>query len=173
MCKWSESEKMSVDSPDTDNIEKFVENYGESAIITDSVGSIEKFVMNNGDIPLMKKMLEERVISDVNIRHNGNGWADCTALMYQTYSGTVEGMEFLLAHQPPALPNLETGDGYTALHWAVWKKDGPAKVRHLLDYGADKEKKCSDGETALDIARIRNFTECIKVLESYTPNLRG
>ena len=88
----------------------------------DSKDNIERFVRNNGDITLMKEMLEKGEISDINIRHRASddGTAlmhhDRTALMHQATSGTVKSMEFLLAHKPPALPNLQDSNGNTALH---------------------------------------------------------
>ena len=116
-------------------------------------------------------MLEEGTISDINIRDSS--YNDGTALMYQAYHGTVESMESLLAHKPPALPNLQDRRGWTALHYAVDSRYDPAKVRLLLDNGADKTIKTNAGNTALDMARGRGCPECIKVLESYIPKLRG
>lgn len=138
--------------------------------LTDSEENIIKFVQFNGGILRTLKMLEEGIISDINIRYSG--YFDCTALMYQTHYGTVEAMESLLAHKPPALVNLKDRDGWTALHWAIASRD-PAKVRLLLDFGADKTTRNNKGRKALDIAREYNHTECIEVLESYTPKLRG
>ena len=137
----------------------------------DSKDNIIRFIRNVGDITLMKEMLEKREISDINIRDGASG--DCTALMWQAYDGTVEGMAFLLAHKPPALPNLQNCEGVTALHWSVMNGDNPAKVRLLLDHGADKTIRNYAGHTALDIAWRRNRKECIKVLESYPPKPRG
>ena len=138
-------------------------------MLIDSAENIRRFVQNKGDIPLMAEMLEKRMISSVNVRDSN--WDDCTALMYQAGRGTIEGMEFLMACKPPALVNLKDGYGYTALHHAVYIKD-PAKLRFLLDNGADKTIN-DDRYTALENARRYNYTECIEVLESYTPKLRG
>ena len=139
----------------------------------DSEDSIKRFVQNNADIHISLLMLEEGTISDINIRDSS--YNDRTALMYQARYGTVESMESLLAYKPPALPNLQDRGGWMALHLAVSLGDNPAKVRLLLDYGADKTIVVRNrlGETALDWARRYNRTECIKVLESYTPKLRG
>ena len=134
----------------------------------DSEENIHRFV-NTGDIPLMAEMLEKSMVSSVDVRDCGN-W---TALMYQARYGTVEGMEFLMASKPPALVNLQDSYGGTALHYAAYSKD-PAKLRFLLDNGADKNIRNNFGETALDKARRRHYhKECIEVLESYTPKLRG
>ena len=136
--------------------------------LVDSEENIKRFVRNKGDIPLMTEMLEERTtISSVNVRDGL--WDDCTALMYQAQCGTVEAMEFLLAHKPPALPNLKDRYGKTALHYAVYNRDNPAKVRLLLDHGADKTIWDNRGKTVLDIAKEYNCTECVKVLETLTP----
>ena len=137
----------------------------------DSKENIERFVKNRGGILNTLKMLEEGIISDINIRDSS--WLDYTALMYQTIHGTVESMESLLAHKPPALVNLKDRLGNTALHRAVCSGDNSAKVRLLLDYGADKAIRNNAGPTALDNARTFNYTECIKVLESYIPKPRG
>ena len=136
----------------------------------DSKENIRTFVQNKGGIRMLK-MLEEGTISDINIRDSS--WDDGTALMYQAADGTVESMESLLAHKPPALVNLQDEDGRTALHRAVYSGDNPAKVRLLLDHGADQAKRDYYSRTALDIARNNNYTECIKVLESYIPKPRG
>ena len=83
----------------------------------DSKENIRRFVQFKGGILSTLKMLEEGIISDINIRYSGH--YDCTALMYQAYYGTVESMESLLTHKPPALVNLQSSNGYTALHLAV------------------------------------------------------
>ena len=137
----------------------------------DSQENIERFVQFTDGILKTLQMLEEGIISDINIRDSSCN--DMTALMYQARNGTVEAMESLLAHKPPALINLKDRYGWTALHWAVSSRYDPAKVRLLLDYGADKTIRNNDGETALDVARKNNRTECIKVLGSYTPKPRG
>ena len=137
----------------------------------DSIENIQRFVVNTGDIPLMAEMLEKRMISSVNVRDSS--WDNGTALIYQAIGGTIKGMEFLMASKPPALVNLQDSNGYTALHHAVLSKD-PAKLRFLLDNGADKNIRSVAEDTALDEARNYYYhEECIEVLESYTPKLRG
>ena len=136
----------------------------------DSQENIQRFVRFTDDILKTLQMLEEGTISDINIRDSS--WGDYTALMYQAGYGTVESMESLLAHKPAALIILKDRNGWTALHWAADSYD-PAKVRLLLDYGADKTIRNNAGSTALEYARSYDRTECIKVLTSYTPKLRG
>ncbi len=47
-------------------------------------------------------------------------------------------MELLLAHDPPALPNLQVSEGNTALHMAIGMTEvHVAKVNLLLKYRAD------------------------------------
>ena len=78
----------------------------------DSKENIERFVQNKDGILNTLKMLEEGIISDINIRDSS--CHDWTALMYQAISGTVESimsMESLLAHKPPALVNLKDSNG--------------------------------------------------------------
>jgi ankyrin repeat protein len=132
----------------------------------DSKDNIQKFVENKGDIRISLKMLEEGIISDINIRDIS--WFDGTALMYQAMIGTVESIESLLTHKPPALPNLQDIGGQTALHWAVYSKN-PAKVQLLLDYGADPMIMDKRGATALSNAIIYNRPKIIEVLEDYIP----
>ncbi len=113
------------------------------------------------------------MISKVNVRDSS--YNDRSALMCQAIFGTVEGIEFLLARKPPALINLQDSHGNTALHLAVYISKDPAKLRFLLDNGADKTIRDNHlGRTALEYARKHNCPkECIKMLESYTPKLRG
>ena len=121
----------------------------------------------------MAGMLEKSMISSVNVRDSE--WANMTALMHQTKYGTIEGMEFLMASKPPALVNLQDRYGFTALHNFFGSKDPAAKLRFLLDNGADKTIRDKSGDTALEHARKYKDCpkECIEVLESYTPKLRG
>ncbi len=90
--------------------------------MSDSFGNISDFVRSLG-IPSMKKLLDTGAISDINIRQDG--FFDWNALEYQTACrpGEIEGMEFLLAHKPPALPNLQNRNGRTALHLAAYSGD--------------------------------------------------
>ena len=137
----------------------------------DSIENIQRFVLNSVDIPLMAEMLEKSLVSSVNVRYSD--WHNGTALMYQANYGTIKGMEFLMASKPPALVNLQSSYGSTALHYAVFSRD-PAKLRFLLDNGADKTIRNNRREKALEYARRINCPkECIEVLESYTPKLRG
>ena len=138
--------------------------------MTDSKETIKKFVQNQGNIPLMKKMLNDGTIKNINILFD-NGLSTNTALMFETMYGTLEGMKFLLTHN--ADPNIQDKNGWTALHKLAFlgeidkkaKTKQLAKLRLLLDYGADKSIKTKKGKTALDLAKgSLSCNDCIKML---------
>ena len=138
--------------------------------MTNSKENIQKFVQSRGNIPLMKKMLDDGTISDINIMFD-NGLSTNTALMFETMYGTLEGMKFLLTHN--ADPNIQDKNGWTALHKIAFlgeidkkaKTKQLAKLRLLLDYGADKSIKTKKGKTALDLAKgSLSCHDCIKML---------
>ena len=135
----------------------------------DSKDNIKRFVQNEGDVFTSLKMLDDGIISDINIADSDLG--NYTLLMYQVFHGTLRGVKSLLIHDPPALPNLQDSTGWTALHLAVIIED-PNKVRLLLDYGADKTIKGKNGKTALDLAKGFEDINCIDSLENYVPNSR-
>ena len=122
----------------------------------DSTANINRFVKNDTDIRESLKMLDKGTISDINIRHSRYG--NTTALMYQAHYGTVKSMESLLTYKHPALLNLQNSHGDTVLHHAVISsRDVLAKLRLLLDYGADKTIRDEDGRTVLDWARDNSY----------------
>ena len=138
--------------------------------MTDSKENIQKFVQNQGNIPLMKKMLNDGTITDINVLFD-NGLSTNTALMFETMYGTLEGMKFLLTHN--ADPNIQDKNGWTAVHKLAFlgeidkkaKTKQLAKLRLLLDYGADKSIKTKNGKTALDLAKgSLSCHDCIKML---------
>jgi ankyrin repeat protein len=138
--------------------------------MTDSKENIQKFVQNQGNIPLMKKMLNDGTITDINVLFD-NGLSTNTALMFETMYGTLEGMKFLLINN--ADPNIQDKNGWTALHKLAFlgeidkkaKTKQLAKLRLLLDYGANKSIKTKKGKTALDLAKgSLSCNDCIKIL---------
>jgi ankyrin repeat protein len=138
--------------------------------MTDSKETIKKFVQNQGNIPLMKKMLNDGTIKNINILFD-NGLSTNTALMFETMYGTLDGMKFLLTRN--ADPNIQDKNGWTALHKLAFlgeidkkaKTKQLAKLRLLLDYGADKSIKTKKGKTALDLAKgSLSCNDCIKML---------
>lgn len=138
--------------------------------MTDSKENIQKFVQNQGNIPLMKKMLNDGTITDINVLFD-NGLSTNTALMFETMYGTLKGMKFLLTHN--ADPNIQDKNGLTALHKIAnlgeidkkAKSKQLAKLRLLLDYGADKSINTNNGKSALDLAKgSLSCNYCIKML---------
>ena len=143
--------------------------------MTDSKENIQKLVQNKGNIPLMKKMLDDGTISDINVLFD-NGLSTNTSLMYQVLFGTIEGMKFLLSYDSPANPNIQDKNGWTVLHKLVWngaidksdKANQLAKLRLLMKYGADKTIKTHNGKTVFDIAKGKfSCNDCIKVIKTY------
>jgi ankyrin repeat protein len=114
--------------------------------------NIQKFVQSEGNVSLMKKMLDDGTITDINIIFD-NGLSTNTALMFETIYGTIEGMRFLLTKN--ADPNIQDKNGFTALHKIVnlgeidkqTKAKQLAKLRLLLEYGADKNIKNHKGNS--------------------------
>ena len=138
--------------------------------------NIKKFVQSEGNVSLMKKMLDDGTITDIKIIFD-NGLSTNTALMFETIYGTIEGMRFLLTKN--ADPNIQDKNGFTALHKIVnlgeidkqTKAKQLAKLRLLLEYGADKNIKNHKGITALELAKCSTCcNDCIKVIKTYKPN---
>uniref|UniRef100_A0A6C0IGW9 Uncharacterized protein n=1 Tax=viral metagenome TaxID=1070528 RepID=A0A6C0IGW9_9ZZZZ len=140
---------------------------------------IQNFVQSKGNVSLMKKMLDDGIITDINIIFD-NGLSTNTALMFETIYGTIEGMKFLLTRK--ADPNIQDKNGLTALHKIVnlgeidakAKAKQFAKLRLLLDYGADKNIKTNKGSTVLELAKCSTCcNECIKVIKTYKPHSKN
>ena len=147
--------------------------------MVNSKEDIQKFVQSEGNVSLMKKMLYDGTITDINIAFD-NGLSTNTALMFETIYGTIEGMRFLLTKN--ADPNIQDKNGLTALHKIVnlgeidnkSKAKQFAKLRLLLDYGADKNIKTHKGVTVLELAKCSTCcNECIKVIKTYKPNSKN
>jgi hypothetical protein len=141
-------------------------------VVPDIEDNIEKFVMNKGnnaDIDLMRQMLLDGRISDVNIRctKGGTDCTDCTALTYQAEKGTLKAMQFLLDNG--ANPNLQDAKQYTALHNSIINGDYSDKVQLLLDKGADTSIKNGERspQTALEMATTLGRTNSKKAIEDF------
>jgi len=83
-----------------------------------------------------------------------------TPLMYAAENGSVEAMGLLI--EGGAAVNAQNAFGSTALMWSV---PDPAKVRLLLDHGADVNLVAKSGRTALIVAAFTNpSAEVVKLL---------
>ena len=135
---------------------------------------ISEFVQARGAdaIPRMSRILHvDRSITDINIKDST--YSDCTALHYQCRNGTTGSVAWLLMQDPPPDTNVRDSYQHTPLMMAVCSyEDSEGKVRLLLDHGADRDMKSSDGRTALDYARSRNKPAAvIDMLENYRPDV--
>lgn len=92
------------------------------------------------------------------------------ALIPAAEKGHIENVRLLL-DDGRANINFQNNYGYTALIEAVALKDGSAKyqeiVRLLLERGADQSIRDNTGQTAMDYAGNRGFTQMQEILASY------
>eukprot|EP00428_Durinskia_dybowskii_P065195 CAMPEP_0170373308 /NCGR_PEP_ID=MMETSP0117_2-20130122/10003_1 /TAXON_ID=400756 /ORGANISM="Durinskia baltica, Strain CSIRO CS-38" /LENGTH=280 /DNA_ID=CAMNT_0010628197 /DNA_START=100 /DNA_END=942 /DNA_ORIENTATION=+ len=126
-------------------------NYGVSAII---------FAANNGHRDLVKALVEV----GANIEDRSNNWK--TPLNWAAHWGHYDCVEYLVG----AGANISTFDskGMTPLMSATY--NGNARiVQFLLDKGANPLTKNVYNGTALTIARVKNNTMLISILEPYFP----
>ncbi len=109
-----------------------------------------------------------RAGADIEARDSVDGG---TPIMHAAQTGKLEGMRALV--QAKANVNAKDRNGKTALLRAAEHNGGTAaKIRLLLDNGAEIDVISSSGSSALDLARVRsdaNAVEVIKVLEERMP----
>ena len=154
---------------------------------------IHKFVSNEGyylDLKNMRELLSEGKITNIDVLDktpdNNKKIHNHTALMVQAGWGTLTAMKMLLGKDkkktlsklniPPAKPNIQDKNGYTALHLAIiGGKDSYEKVKLLLKSGADKKiESSSGGETPLELVKRTYSTqdkERKKIIELLTKPL--
>ena len=121
------------------------------------------------DLSYMQAMVADGTIKDINEPYNEYGR---TALMYQcnhrNNKGYLERVRFLLGCHPPAKINIQTSNGRTCLHRAVYNDyrggDDPDLVRLLVENGADRSIKNNNGRTALDLAKRNKFNNSVDVI---------
>ena len=133
---------------------------------------LREFVYARGSdaIPRMARMLlVDKTITDINIKDSG-GWP---ALTYQAWNGTTGIMAWLLRQDPPAYIDVRGPGQITPLMAAAWSGiDSEGKVRLLIEYGANRDLKAVDGNTALSHARSNNKPAAvIDLLENYRPDV--
>ena len=117
---------------------------------------ISKFVQ--GSIDVMKGMLEDKTITDVDVRDRT--WYDSTALMYQAQYGTTAGMQFLIGKGADV--NTHDKEIGTPLRGAIIAND-PDKVKLLLKSGAGIV------DDDLEFAAEYELPEMVKLLKEWKP----
>ena len=86
-----------------------------------------------------------------------------TALHAAAYAGNAEAAKLLLESKID-IDKQGPYNGYTALHDAVWQNNvETAKI--LIEAGANLNIKSNSGETALDLAKSRNYEKIVAVIE--------
>lgn len=151
---------------------------------------IHKFVSNEGYLPALKnmrKLLSEGKITNIDALDktpdDNKKIHNHTALMVQAGWGTLTAMKMLLGKDkkktlsklniPPANPNLQDENGYTALHLAIiGGKDSYEKVKLLLE--SIKSSIKGGGETPLELVKRTYSTqdkERKKIIELLTEPL--
>jgi ankyrin repeat protein len=157
--------------------------------------NIHNFVSNDGYLQAltnMRTLLSEGKITNIDVLDktpdDNKKIHNHTALMVQAGWGTLTAMKMLLGKDkkktlsklniPPANPNLQDENGYTALHLAIiGGKDSYEKVKLLLESRADKGIKSSikgGGETPLELVKRTYSTqdkERKKIIELLTEPL--
>jgi len=120
---------------------------GASVAATDAWGRTPLLVATQlKNTAAIRLLLEKK--SDVNAANKN----DITPLISAAQTGNQEAVSMLL--RAGAAPDRADNLGWTALMWAVFRKDA-AIAKLLLDYGADAAKVGRDKSTALEIARNR------------------
>jgi uncharacterized protein len=116
-----------------------------------------------GEIGMVQELLENGTPVDARDENGG------TALMNAASAGEMKIMRLLL-EKGADVNAIDEKKGYTALIWALFalhsEADYLAITRKLLKSGADVTVRGFDGSSAFDLARERNSTKLIQLLES-------
>jgi hypothetical protein len=112
----------------------------------------------NGYTDIVKLLLEAG--ADVTVVDPG---MKATALHAAAYAGNAEAAKLLLEYEID-MDKQGPYNGYTALHDAVWQNNvETAKI--LIEAGANLHIKSNSGETALDLAKSRNYEKIVALIE--------
>lgn len=118
--------------------------------------NIERFL--TGDIATMEKMMEDGMITNINVQDKNGGY---TALMAQTLYGEIAEMEWLLKKK--ANVDLQGSDGMSAIFLAIYNGDLD-KVKLLLRYNANLKIMEKSGDTPLTYAM--KIKDAMKIKEN-------
>jgi len=123
-------------------------------------------VRSGAALPGYKPESEEEVIKAFNyaienINHNNVNWM--RVLQHSVSNDRIEIVKLLLEQEYCTVN--DTSVGITALMFAA-RDSTPEMVKLLLDYGADKSIKSTDGKTAYDYAVQFNNKDVIALLEN-------
>lgn len=134
---------------------------GKSSVLQDIVQ-----VRSGAALPGYKPESEEEVIKAFNyalenVNHNNVNWM--RVLQHSVSNDRIEIVKLLLEQEYCTVN--DTSVGMTALMFAA-RDSTPEMVKLLLDYGADKSIKSTDGETAYDYAVQFNNKDIIALLEN-------
>ena len=95
-----------------------------------------------------------------NVNHNKVNWM--RVLQHSVSNDRIEIVKLLLEQEYCTVN--DTSVGITALMFAA-RDSTPEMVKLLLDYGADKSIKSTDGKTAYDYAVERGFVELAEIIK--------
>ena len=111
-----------------------------------------------GDVHNVSLLLQFK--ADVNL---GDKWG-MTPLMYAADRDNKECLEFLLQNNA-SVSQCDKLLEYTALHHAVCGDIECVKL--LLQYNSDVMQKCEFGNTSLDIAKLKGYTDIVHILQKH------
>lgn len=134
---------------------------GKSSVLQDIVQ-----VRSGAALPGYKPESKEEVIKAFNyalenVNHNNVNWM--RVLQHSVSNDRIEIVKLLLEQEHCTVN--DTSVGITALMFAA-RDSTPEMVKLLLDYGADKSIKSTDGKTAYDYAVQFNNKDIIALLEN-------
>ena len=145
--------------------------------MANSKEKIEEFVygirnnsyIGSDAIPRMARMLlVDKSITSIDAKDS----VGRTALQHQAYYGATGTIAWLLRQDPP--PNIDLpgpGQRTPLMYAAASPFDPEGKVRLLIEYGADRNLKDVNGETAMEYARVKNKPAVIDLLKNYRPDV--
>lgn len=114
-----------------------------------------------GDTAAMATALRHgAAIDSLDTRRNRNGWR---ALNWAAWHNHLDAIRFLVARGADI--NLPNRTSFTPLHHAVENRS-PEAVRVLVALGADRELRNRFGRRPIDLARLREYSDIVALLET-------